>query len=48
MKVSRKVKFRQKLKLLRLRDSEVKEEFADGLTTNVMIMKIGVVCKESC
>ena len=29
-KVRRKVKFRKKLKLWRLRDSEVKEEFAEG------------------
>ena len=42
-KVRRKVKFRKKLKLWRLRESEVKEEFAEGLTTNVMVMKIGVV-----
>ena len=30
-KVKRKVKFRKKLKLLRLRESELKEEFADGV-----------------
>ena len=42
-KVRRKVKFRKKLKLWRFRESEVKEEFAEGLTTNVMVMKIGVV-----
>ena len=42
-KVRRKVKFRKKLKSRKLRESEVKEEFADGLATNVMVMKIGVV-----
>ena len=41
-KVRRKVKLRKKLKLWRLRESEVKEEFGVGLT-NVMVMKIGVV-----
>ena len=30
-KVRRKVKFRKKLKLLRLRESEEKEEFAEGV-----------------
>ena len=30
-KVRRKVKFRKKLKLWRLRESEVKEEFAEGV-----------------
>ena len=30
-KVRRKVKFRKKLKLCRLRESEVKEEFAEGV-----------------
>ena len=30
-KVRRKVKFRKKLKLWRLRESEVKEEFAEGI-----------------
>ena len=33
-KFRRKVKFRNKLKLWRLRESEVKEEFAERLTTN--------------
>ena len=42
-KVRRKVEFRKKLKLWKFRESEVKEEFAEGLTTNVMVMKIGVV-----
>ena len=41
-KVRMKVKLRKKLKLWRLRESEVKEEFGVGLT-NVMVMKIGVV-----
>ena len=31
-KVRRKVKFRKKLKLWRLRESEGKEEFAEGVT----------------
>ena len=49
-KVKRKVKFRKKLKQWRLRESDEIEEFADlqkGLTTNVMVMKIGVVWKGS-
>ena len=33
-KVKTKVKFRKKLKLLRLRESELKEEFADGVNNN--------------
>ena len=33
-KVRRKVKFRKKLKLWRLRESEVKEEFAEGVNSN--------------
>ena len=32
MKVRRKVKFRKKLKMWRLRESEVKEEFAEGVS----------------
>ena len=32
-KVRRKVKFRKKLKLWRLRESEVKEEFAEGVSS---------------
>ena len=39
-KVRRKVKFRKKLKLWRLTESEVKEQ---GLTTDVIVMKIGLV-----
>ena len=42
-KVRRKVQFRKKLKLWRLRESEVKESLLKGLTTNVMVMKIGVI-----
>ena len=37
-KIRRKVKFRKKLKLSRLRESDVKEE-----STNVMVTKIGVI-----
>ena len=47
-KVRMKVNFRKKLKLWRLRESEVKEEFVEGLRANVMVMKIGVVSKEIC
>ena len=36
-KVWRKVQFRKKLKLWRLRESEVKEKLLKGLTTNVII-----------
>ena len=36
------------MKLLRFRESEVKEEFNAGLTTNVMVMKIDVAWQESC
>ena len=36
-KVRRKVQFRKKLKLWRLRESEVKEKLLKGLTTNVII-----------
>ena len=42
-KVRRKVQFRKKLKLWRLRESEVKESLLTGLTTNVTVMKIGAV-----
>ena len=41
--VRRKVKFRKKLKLQRLRELELKEDFAEGLTTNVMVIEIRVV-----
>ena len=43
VKIRRKVKFRKKLKLWLLRKSEGREEFVEGLTTNAMVMKIGVV-----
>ena len=48
-KVRRKVKFSKKLKLWRLRELEVKEEFTGGvgLTTNLMVMKIDVDWKLS-
>ena len=39
-KVRRKVKFRKKLKLWRLRESK---SLLNWLTTNVIVMKIGVV-----
>ena len=43
-KFRRKVKFRKKLKLWRLRESEVKQEFAEGVT-NVMVMSdVSDVC----
>ena len=49
-RVRRKVKFRKKLKLGSLRESEVKKEFTEllkGLTTNVManvmVMETGVI-----
>ena len=42
-KVRRKLKFKKKLKVWRLGESEVKEEFPEGVTTNVMVMKICVV-----
>ena len=42
-KVRRKAKSRKKLTLWRLGESEVKESLLKGLTTNVMVMKIGVV-----
>ena len=36
-KVRRKIKFGKKFKLCRLRESEVKKHFAEGLTTNLMV-----------
>ena len=42
-KVRRKAKSRKKLTLWRLGESEVKESLLKGLTTNMMVMKIGVV-----
>ena len=43
-KFRRKVKFRKKLKLWRLRESEVKQKFAEGVT-NVMVMSyVSDVC----
>ena len=42
-KVRGKVKSRKKLKLWRLRESELKEEFSEGISKNMMVMNIGVV-----
>ena len=36
-KIRRKIKYGMKLKLWRSRESEVKEEFAEGLTTNLLV-----------
>ena len=36
-------KIENKFKLWRLRESELKEEFAERIKTNVMVKKIGVV-----
>ena len=36
-KIRRKIKYGMKLKLWRSRESEVREEFAEGLTTNLMV-----------
>ena len=36
-KVRRKIKFGKKFKLWRLRESEEKKHFAEGLTTNLMV-----------
>ena len=47
-KVKRKVKFRKKLKLWRLRESEGKEEFAGGVNNKRDGNKDGCGLKESC
>ena len=42
-KVKRKVNFRKTFMPRRLKGSDVKEDLLKGLTTNVMVMKTGVV-----
>ena len=47
-KVRRKVKFRKKFKMCRLRESEVKEEFAEGVNNKCDSNEDWFDLKESC
>ena len=47
-KVRRKVKFRKKFKMCRLRESEVKEEFAEGVNNKCDSNEDWFDLKENC